>query len=160
MHVSDWLPTILSFAGVDYTPASGHELDGVDHMLAITGKSSSSSPPRDKMLYNLVVHVEFHDYNLSTNGPLAVRNDRYKLIHEYTGSSLAGWYDAADWECEYRASETCRPDWSKGTYEMMLFDLAVDPNEVNNLYDDPGYAEVLVRLHTAVVTCFAGRCSR
>jgi arylsulfatase A-like enzyme len=45
-----------------------------------------------------------------------VRTDRYKLIH---------YYEIGEWE---------------------LFDLARDPNELNSVYDEPGYASVLTSL--------------
>ena len=45
-----------------------------------------------------------------------VRNDRYKLIH---------YYELGEWE---------------------LFDLANDPNEMKNLYDDPSFAEMVLTL--------------
>ena len=47
-----------------------------------------------------------------------VRTDRYKLIHFY--------YDIDEWE---------------------LFDLYTDPQEMNNLYGDPEYAEVKQMMH-------------
>jgi len=46
-----------------------------------------------------------------------VRTSRYKLIHFY--------YDIDQWE---------------------LYDLKEDPNELNNLYDDPGYTEIVKQL--------------
>lgn len=48
-----------------------------------------------------------------------VRTQRYKLIHFY--------YDIDEWE---------------------LFDLQEDPNELNNVYDDPAYADVVQDLKT------------
>ena len=47
-----------------------------------------------------------------------VRTDRYKLMHFY--------YDIDEWE---------------------LYDLQVDPFEMNNLYNNPDYEEVQKRLH-------------
>jgi len=47
-----------------------------------------------------------------------IRTDRYKLIHFY--------YDIDEWE---------------------LFDLKNDPNEMNNIYDDPKYSKVKEQMH-------------
>ena len=47
-----------------------------------------------------------------------IRTDRYKLIHFY--------YDIDEWE---------------------LFDLQNDPNEMNNIYDDPKYSEIKEQMH-------------
>ena len=47
-----------------------------------------------------------------------VRTDRYKLIHFY--------YDVDEWE---------------------LYDLEKDPHEMNNVYEDPAYAEVKAQMH-------------
>ena len=47
-----------------------------------------------------------------------IRTDRYKLIHFY--------YDIDEWE---------------------LFDLKNDPNEMNNIYDDPKYSKIKEQMH-------------
>lgn len=47
-----------------------------------------------------------------------ITTDRYKLIHFY--------YDIDEWE---------------------LYDLKEDPNELNNVYDDPEYSDVQVEMH-------------
>ncbi len=47
-----------------------------------------------------------------------IRTNRYKLIHFY--------YDIDEWE---------------------LFDLQNDPNEMNNIYDDPKYSEIKEQMH-------------
>ncbi|MBI9061290.1 MAG: sulfatase [Marinilabiliaceae bacterium] len=51
-----------------------------------------------------------------------VRTDRYKLIHFY--------YDSDTWE---------------------LYDLEKDPSEMNNVYDDPSYAQVRKEMHAKLV---------
>jgi arylsulfatase A-like enzyme len=43
-HVSDWMPTILGFAGLQ-TP-DGMSLDGIDHSAAFLGPSNERSCPR------------------------------------------------------------------------------------------------------------------
>ena len=48
-----------------------------------------------------------------------LRTDRYKLIRFY--------YDVEAWE---------------------LYDLQTDPKELNNVYDDPNYAEVQTKMHS------------
>lgn len=47
-----------------------------------------------------------------------VSTDRYKLIHFY--------YDIDEWE---------------------MYDLGQDPNEMNNIYDDPSYGEIKAQMH-------------
>ncbi|MCG8523887.1 MAG: DUF4976 domain-containing protein, partial [Pseudomonadales bacterium] len=51
-----------------------------------------------------------------------IRTDRYKLIHFY--------YDSDTWE---------------------LYDLKEDPTEMNNLYGNPGYAEIQKDMHAKLV---------
>ena len=48
MHISDWMPTILSAIGVDELPEA---LDGIDHWDALTTADSQS--PRTELLYNI-----------------------------------------------------------------------------------------------------------
>ena len=61
------------------------------------------------------------------------RTDRYKLIYYYNdgfGLPFTGFF-------------TYPPEWE-------LYDLATDPTEVRNVYDDPEYAEVRERLKAAM----------
>jgi hypothetical protein len=50
-----------------------------------------------------------------------VRTEKYKLLHFY--------YDIDAWE---------------------LYDLKKDPNEINNVYDDPAYADVITELKAEI----------
>jgi arylsulfatase A-like enzyme len=51
-----------------------------------------------------------------------VRTDRYKLMHFY--------YDIDEWE---------------------MYDLETDPSEMQNVYDDPAYADVREMMHKRLV---------
>ena len=60
-----------------------------------------------------------------------VRTKRYKLIYYYADAlGQAGTID-----------ETYEPEWE-------LFDLEKDPREMNNVYDDPNYADTVAELKT------------
>jgi hypothetical protein len=58
-----------------------------------------------------------------------IRTKRHKLIYYY--SDALGQPGAVD--------ETYEPEWE-------LFDLETDPRELNSVYDDPSYSEVVNRL--------------
>jgi arylsulfatase A-like enzyme len=90
MHVSDWFPTILSLVGVTYTPGDDFTLDGVDQSV---GWADTSVVPRTTMLYNYYTALTDYNFNLYFNGSMAVRDDRYKLLHTYNDSDYAAWYD-------------------------------------------------------------------
>jgi len=65
------------------------------------------------------VYYRYYEYPAvhSVKRHYGVRTDRYKLIHFY--------YDIDEWE---------------------LYDLKKDPDEMNNVYDDPAYADVVKEL--------------
>jgi arylsulfatase A-like enzyme len=62
-----------------------------------------------------------------------LRTERYKLIYYY-GKSLGA---------SNTSNETREPEWE-------LFDLEVDPHEMNNVYDDPAYNEMMKELKDAL----------
>lgn len=157
MHVSDWFPTILGFAGIiDYVPGDGYSLDGLDQSAAIA-TADATACPRDFMLYN--AYVDIGSYDIFTNGSVAARNERYKLIHAYINNPSSIWYtgdlladDAAADDgvggpaCDqYQAME--------GNFTYFLFDLWEDPNEMNNLYG----REDLVEIQVDTMLCCAVR---
>jgi arylsulfatase A-like enzyme len=145
MHVSDWFPTLLSFAEI---PSSSYTLpspiDGIDH--AATILRTSHSPPRDTLLYNALYNVTIREFNISTNAPFAIRNNRYKLIHEFTGNTISEWMDFSSVDDDVNSEITsCTPGMSlTGRYTKMLFDLKLDPYEMNNLYTNEEYADTVV----------------
>jgi arylsulfatase I/J len=78
MHISDWFPTILSLAGIDYDDL---ELDGYNHQSTWFSPEGgiNSDPPRSTMLYNMYTALTDYDFNIWTNGSFAVRDNRFVL---------------------------------------------------------------------------------
>lgn len=140
MHISDWLPTVLTVTGV----AAPDGLDGVDQWAAMTRPGAVA--PRSEMLYNIDTFVE----EMSGVGPsvlvedthhfrAALRVGKWKLLlDEY----CMGYFDpTTDEEMSLAGiTETCNvtscaaPDASSARHSY-LFDLTADPNETTNLID-------------------------
>jgi arylsulfatase A-like enzyme len=141
-HVSDWFPTILTMAGITYTPEEGYELSGYDQFSSMTSIKGDDSP-RTEMLYNYYYNPADPNADTETvwnSVPMAVRTSQYKLMHTYDSSTAGGYYsvdytydndDALVQEfmgCTQEAAQT-------GTFTYYLFDLVNDPYETTNLYD-------------------------
>ncbi len=143
----DVVPTILEAAGGN---PEEHDFDGKSFMPVLTGESG-----------------EHHQYAFSEqtskgiyNGPEAygirtVRSKDYRLIwnlnheNEFTNLVTRGYGPFESWE--RKASEgdpfaQWRVNWYKRRPEFELYDNRVDPYELNNLADNPHYAEVKERL--------------
>jgi len=71
MHITDWLPTMLGFAGIDVP--QGLELDGYDHTDVLNG--SVSKCPRKKMVISMCNDVYQRTYG-------AIIRGNWKLVHE------------------------------------------------------------------------------
>ena len=67
--------------------------------------------------YRYWMHMAHHD----NPGEMAIRTKNHKLIYFYG--------------CDYEGKNQTPPAWE-------LYDLKKDPNELRNVYDDPGYAKV------------------
>ncbi len=67
--------------------------------------------------YRYWMHMAHHD----NPGEMAIRTKTHKLIYFYG--------------CDYKGGNQTPPGWE-------LYDLAKDPHELNNVYDDPAYAEM------------------
>ena len=77
LHVTDWLPTLLSAAGG--SPESLNNLDGVD---AWSMLSNNGSPVRTEMLHNIDPYGDF----------AGIRVGDYKLLIGNVGVGWDGWY--------------------------------------------------------------------
>jgi len=140
-HVSDWFPTILQLAEINYTPDAGFELDGTSQVSGMAGNDE----PRDFMLYNYYINVDEFDFNMYVNGPLAIRMGKYKLIHAFVDNPSSQWYDYDDTmdddsNLAATVSSCSQSDAIEGgTFTYMLFNLDKDPYETNNLYGKVSY---------------------
>jgi arylsulfatase B len=150
MHVSDWFPTLLDFALVDFKEREQFPLDGVSQAEAmISGSADSNS--RAYMLYNYYTQVETISFNMWTNAPFAVRNSQYKLMHAFVNDEMtSGWFNTEDLleDDDTLICGTCsQNDAMIGNYTYFLFDLVNDPYETKNLYNDPDYSTIVNTLY-------------
>ncbi|MEM9159982.1 MAG: sulfatase [Verrucomicrobiota bacterium] len=76
---------------------------------------------KDAVYYRYWMHMAHHD----NPGEMAIRTKRHKLIYFYG--------------CNYEGGYQTPPAWE-------LYDLERDPDELNNVYDNPEYARVLKNL--------------
>jgi arylsulfatase A-like enzyme len=116
---------------VDFPP-SFLELAGLDTPDAFQGTSIrplfQGDSPEDwqtSLYYRYWMHKAHHN----VYAHYGVRTLRYKLIYYY--ADALGQPGAID--------ETYEPEWE-------LFDLANDPYELHNVYDDPAYADIVEEL--------------
>jgi len=133
MHSTDWFPTMLDLARIEQTGV----LDGVSH--APNWMDLQAAPPRTKLVHNINTNVYGKVNDIWTNASLAVRNEKYKLLHEYQNAVFDGWYAAnytnTDDALEY--STECNQDsaYASGSvFKLWLFDMINDPYETTNLY--------------------------
>lgn len=128
----DFAPTFLDYAGLE----SPEEFQGVSFRPLLKGKT----PPdwQTSMYYRYWMNGTHHN----VGAHYGVRTHRYKLIYYYydgcgqTGSD--GPYCAGD-RADITSCTQLTPEWE-------LFDLEKDPAEMNNVVDDPAYAEVVKEL--------------
>ena len=120
MQMTDWFPTILSIAGLSPTRP---DLDGLDQWAQLQDASLES--PRKEMIYNIF----YPNRPPITGGPpiSAIRVGDWKYIHRTIGYS--GWAEAPESGVkneQFRDITDTR---------NMLFNLATDPEEKENLFD-------------------------
>lgn len=116
----DFAPTFLDLAGV---PVAEH-MQGRSLLPVLRGEEPADW--RTGMYYRYWVHLDVMHNVWAHYG---LRTARFKLIYYYAqGCGACG------------ASDELRtPEWE-------LFDLEADPQELNNVYADPAYADVVAKL--------------
>lgn len=115
----DFAPTLLNYAGIDVP----ERMQGNDFRPLLNGKLPEGW--QTSMYYRYWMHLADHH----VYAHYGVRTLRYKLIYYYA--------DAL--EQMGAIDDSKEPEWE-------LFDLEKDPYELNNVYDDPDYADVVVEL--------------
>ncbi|CAH0380086.1 unnamed protein product [Pelagomonas calceolata] len=105
-HAADWMPTILSAAGLSYGDG-----DGVDQWAAIKGLTT---PPRDEV----IIHVDTSSSGMTG----AIRRGRWKLLLNVKREPV---YD--------RTSESAPLDWLADAAATYLYDVEADPSEAVDL---------------------------
>jgi uncharacterized sulfatase len=129
---TDFAPTMLEFAGVEMP----------DYMQGRSFKSvleTGEEPDdwRDATYYRYWMHMAHRHANPAHFG---LRTKRYKLIFFYgcdvTPEGREIWGGRAEWRTP--------PGWE-------LYDLAKDPEEMNNVYGNPEYAEVTAQLKERLI---------
>ncbi|MFW5893900.1 MAG: sulfatase [Verrucomicrobiota bacterium] len=128
----DFAPTFLDYAGLERP----EEFQGVSFRPLLKGET----PPdwQTSMYYRYWMNATHHN----VGAHYGVRTHRYKLIYYYydgcgqTGSD--GDYCAGE-RADIASCKKLTPEWE-------LFDLEKDPAEMNNVVDDPAYAEVVKEL--------------
>lgn len=108
----DYPALMLDFAGVKI-PANMQGRSFRD--ICETGKEPADW--KDATYYRYWMHMAHHD----NPGEMAIRTKKHKLIYFYG--------------CDYKGQMQTPPAWE-------LYDLTQDPHELNNVYDDPAYAEI------------------
>jgi len=115
----DFAPTFLDYAGVKI-PA---DMQGLSFRLILNGETPEDW--RTSMYYRYWMHLAHH----WVPAHYGIRTKQYKLIYYY-GQPL---------EMSGAVNKPTEPEWE-------LFDLEKDPYEMNSVYEDPDYAEVVNEL--------------
>ncbi|MCA9063466.1 MAG: DUF4976 domain-containing protein, partial [Planctomycetaceae bacterium] len=112
----DFPALMLDYAGIEI-PSS---MQGRSFR-AICESGAEPAGWKQATYYRYWMHMAHHD----NPGEMAIRTKTHKLIYFYG--------------CDYQGRDQTPPAWE-------LYDLTVDPDELNNVYDDPAYAHVRDRL--------------
>jgi arylsulfatase A-like enzyme len=143
MHISDWFPTILALANINYTPSDDYKLDGINQIDGWKGTST----PRTILLYNMYVDITDYNFNIWHNGSFAIRDEKYKLMHTYDDPNYGDWFypDTALDDDSIDKESRCAQQFVKGDFTYWLFDLENDPYETSNIYDSENQLHKLAK---------------
>ena len=143
----DILPTILDASQIDLHSS----MEGNSLFKTLAGEEDATRE-------YLFTEFTFHTHkNFSPRR--AVRNKRYKLIHNLLPGEKAFPSTSVDGDVAYRLSRDKKYDGTKVRHafdrlanppEYELYDLQEDPHEFTNLADDAGYASELDELKTVL----------
>ncbi|BFM14062.1 sulfatase-like hydrolase/transferase [Maricurvus nonylphenolicus] len=158
-----WKPADIEIGG-----ASDRLISGVDFAPTILSLAGAALPSylQGKAFNKNVSPEEQRQYVFASRDRIgnrpdrqrAVRDKRFKYIRSYNqqaGGFHLPYRDNLDsmqelWRLlEEGALNEHQQQWFKDRPEEMLFDTQVDPHELNNLVDDPQYADTLARLRQA-----------
>jgi arylsulfatase A len=124
-HMCDWLPTLLSMAGV--APPKGLKLDGVDQTSALRGEDSSYKPKRCWQWNRYDPQIEYN---------AAIRDGDWKLVRPFVPEAFEvpdiKWLDVSMYEPEHFIENGIITDPAP---EVIL--PPAPPVELYNLNDDP-----------------------
>ena len=123
---TDFAPTILELAGVSKTP---DYMQGHSFASALKGEAKPADW-RKVTYYRYWMHM---NHKLAVPGHFGIRSDRYKLIFFY-GSQPNGPPKNPVFACTPAAWE--------------FYDLEADPKEMNNLYKNPEYRQIIDLMKT------------
>jgi arylsulfatase A-like enzyme len=108
----DFPALMLDYAGADTPP----QVQGRSfRSICETGEEPADW--KQEAYYRYWMHMAHHD----NPGEMAIRSKKFKLVYFYG--------------CDYDGQNQTPPAWE-------LYDLQKDPQELNNVYDDPAYAVV------------------
>ena len=136
----DLAPSMLSLAGVNIP----------EYMQGKAFLGQQQAKPRE------FVHLFRGRMDERIDKVRAVRDKQYRYIRNYMPHRIYGQYleylwrapSCRSWQEAYLAgncNEAQRIFWQQKPAEE-LYDVSLDPREVNNLADDPHYADVLIRM--------------
>ncbi len=127
---TDFAPTLLAIAGVE-TP---DYMQGHSFVDALAGKPEPADWPKASY-YRYWMHMS-HAHN--NPGHFGIRTKDYKLIFFY-GSDYTGYKGLYN---KVILKHEGNRYWKDTPKAWELYDLKKDPQEMNNVYDDPAYADI------------------